>query len=95
MAEWHKSDWRAKPRVQMPEYTDAEALNAVEAQLASYPPLVFAGEARSLKAKLGAASRGEAFLLQGGDCAESFEQFSADAIRDTFKVMLQMAMVLT
>jgi 3-deoxy-7-phosphoheptulonate synthase len=95
MAEWHKSDWRAKPRVQMPEYTDAKALNAVEAQLASYPPLVFAGEARSLKAKLGAASRGEAFLLQGGDCAESFEQFSADAIRDTFKVMLQMAMVLT
>ena len=95
MAEWHKSDWRAKPRVQMPEYTDAEALKAVEAQLASYPPLVFAGEARSLKAKLGAASRGEAFLLQGGDCAESFEQFSADAIRDTFKVMLQMAMVLT
>ena len=95
MAEWHKSDWRAKPRVQMPEYTDAKALNAVEAQLASYPPLVFAGEARSLKAELGAASRGEAFLLQGGDCAESFEQFSADAIRDTFKVMLQMAMVLT
>ena len=95
MTDWQKSDWRAKPRVQMPEYTDAEALNAVEAQLASYPPLVFAGEARSLKAKLGAASRGEAFLLQGGDCAESFEQFSSDAIRDTFKVMLQMAIVLT
>ena len=57
--------------------------------------MVFAGEARRLKAALGAASRGEAFLLQGGDCAESFEQFSADAIRDTFKVMLQMAMVLT
>ncbi|SFM21014.1 class II 3-deoxy-7-phosphoheptulonate synthase [Shimia aestuarii] len=95
MAEWQKSDWRNKPRVQMPDYTDTEALHAVEAQLASYPPLVFAGEARSLKAKLGAASRGEAFMLQGGDCAESFEQFSADAIRDTFKVMLQMAMVLT
>ncbi|MBO9477128.1 3-deoxy-7-phosphoheptulonate synthase class II [Shimia sp. R11_0] len=95
MAEWQKSDWRAKPRVQMPEYTDEAALKAVEAKLASYPPLVFAGEARRLKAQLGAASRGEAFLLQGGDCAESFEQFSADGIRDTFKVMLQMAMVLT
>lgn len=95
MAEWQKSDWRAKPRVQMPDYTDQDALNAVEAKLASYPPLVFAGEARSLKAKLAAASRGEAFLLQGGDCAEAFNQFSADHIRDTFKVMLQMAMVLT
>ena len=95
MAEWVKSGWRNKPRIQMPDYTDEDALKAVEAQLASYPPLVFAGEARNLKAKLGAAARGEAFLLQGGDCAESFEQFSADAIRDTFKVMLQMAMVLT
>ncbi|MCT4558553.1 MAG: 3-deoxy-7-phosphoheptulonate synthase class II [Pelagimonas sp.] len=95
MTEWQKSNWRQKPRVQMPEYTDPTALNAVEEQLAKYPPLVFAGEARKLKAALGAAGRGEAFLLQGGDCAESFEQFSADAIRDTFKVMLQMAMVLT
>ncbi len=95
MTEWQKSTWREKPRVQMPEYTDAAALNAVEAQLAKYPPLVFAGEARRLKQHLAAAGRGEAFLLQGGDCAESFEQFSANAIRDTFKVMLQMAMVLT
>jgi len=95
MADWQKSDWRAKPRIQMPEYTDDAELKAVETKLASYPPLVFAGEARRLKAQLGAASRGEAFLLQGGDCAESFEQFSADGIRDTFKVMLQMAMVLT
>ncbi|WP_412505005.1 class II 3-deoxy-7-phosphoheptulonate synthase [Roseovarius sp. SYSU LYC5161] len=95
MAEWQKSDWRAKPRIQMPDYTDAAALRRVEERLSQYPPLVFAGEARKLKAQLGAASRGEAFLLQGGDCAESFEQFSADAIRDTFKVMLQMAMVLT
>lgn len=95
MSEWQKTDWRNKPRVQMPDYTDQAALNAVEAQLAKYPPLVFAGEARRLKEQLGAASRGEAFLLQGGDCAESFEQFGADAIRDTFKVMLQMAMVLT
>ncbi len=95
MTDWQKSDWRAKPRVQMPEYLDGAALNRVESKLSQYPPLVFAGEARTLKAQLGAASRGEAFLLQGGDCAESFEQFSADAIRDTFKVMLQMAMVLT
>ncbi|SNR52548.1 class II 3-deoxy-7-phosphoheptulonate synthase [Puniceibacterium sediminis] len=95
MTEWQKTSWRNKPRVQMPDYTDADALHAVEAQLAKYPPLVFAGEARKLKKSLGAASRGEAFLLQGGDCAESFEQFSANGIRDTFKVMLQMAMVLT
>ena len=95
MSEWQKSGWRQKPRVQMPDYLDAQALNAVEAQLSKYPPLVFAGETRTLKAKLGAASRGEAFLLQGGDCAESFAEFSADNIRDTFKVMLQMAMVLT
>src|SRR6056297_3846633 len=95
MTDWQKSGWRAKPRVQMPDYTDAAALAAVEARLTQYPPLVFAGEARRLKSQLGAASRGEAFLLQGGDCAEAFDQFSADAIRDTFKVMLQMAMVLT
>ncbi|WP_425100513.1 class II 3-deoxy-7-phosphoheptulonate synthase [Tropicibacter sp. S64] len=95
MTEWHKSTWRSKPRVQMPDYTDEAALNAVEAQLSKYPPLVFAGEARSLKGHLAAAGRGEAFLLQGGDCAEAFDQFSANAIRDTFKVMLQMAMVLT
>ncbi|KPQ15886.1 MAG: 3-deoxy-7-phosphoheptulonate synthase AroF [Rhodobacteraceae bacterium HLUCCO18] len=92
---WIKTDWRAKPRVQMPDYPDAGALATAEAQLSKYPPLVFAGEARRLKAELAAASRGEAFLLQGGDCAESFAEFSADTIRDTFKVMLQMAMVLT
>ncbi|RFU14088.1 3-deoxy-7-phosphoheptulonate synthase class II [Rhodobacteraceae bacterium W635] len=92
---WTKSDWRSKPRVQMPDYPDAEALAAVEAQLASYPPLVFAGETRKLREQLAAASRGEAFLLQGGDCAESFAEFSADSIRDTYKVMLQMAVVLT
>ncbi len=95
MSDWSKTNWRNKPRVQMPDYTDAGLLTEVEAQLSKYPPLVFAGEARKLKTELAAASRGEAFLLQGGDCAESFEQFSADAIRDTFKVMLQMAMVLT
>ncbi|WP_298918388.1 class II 3-deoxy-7-phosphoheptulonate synthase [uncultured Roseobacter sp.] len=95
MSEWTKSSWRAKPRIQMPDYPDQAALEAVEAQLARFPLLVFAGEARRLKERLGAAGRGEAFLLQGGDCAESFDQFSSDAIRDTFKVMLQMAIVLT
>ncbi|AXI42453.1 class II 3-deoxy-7-phosphoheptulonate synthase [Sulfitobacter sp. SK011] len=95
MTNWSTASWRTKPRIQMPDYPDQAALNAVEAQLARYPVLVFAGEARKLKKHLGAVSRGEAFLLQGGDCAESFEQFSSDAIRDTFKVMLQMAMVLT
>ena len=92
---WTKSEWRSKPRVQMPDYPDAAALAAVEAQLSKYPPLVFAGEVRALKRKLGAAARGEAFLLQGGDCAESFAEFDADSIRDTFKVLLQMAVVLT
>ncbi|WP_339112489.1 3-deoxy-7-phosphoheptulonate synthase class II [Thioclava sp. GXIMD2076] len=92
---WKKSDWRAKPRVQMPDYPDAAALNAVEQSLSRMPPLVFAGEARRLRDELARASRGEAFLLQGGDCAESFAEFGADNIRDTFKVMLQMAIVLT
>ncbi len=92
---WTKSDWRAKPRVQMPDYPDAAALQSVEAQLAKYPPLVFAGEARKLKRALAQAVEGRAFLLQGGDCAESFAEFSADNIRDTFRVMLQMAVVLT
>ena len=92
---WTKSDWRAKPRVQMPDYADQTALNAVEAQLAKYPPLVFAGEARTLKKQLALAAEGKAFVLQGGDCAESFAEFSADNIRDTFRVMLQMAVVLT
>ncbi|WP_353472253.1 3-deoxy-7-phosphoheptulonate synthase class II [Salipiger sp. H15] len=95
MTEWSKSSWRTKPRIQMPDYQDQADLNAVEAQLSKYPPLVFAGEARRLRQELGKASRGEAFLLQGGDCAEAFDQFSANSIRDTFKVMLQMAMVLT
>lgn len=95
MTDWSTSSWREKPRIQMPDYPDQAALQAVEAQLARYPVLVFGGEARRLKKHLAAAGRGEAFLLQGGDCAESFEQFSSNAIRDTFKVMLQMAIVLT
>jgi 3-deoxy-7-phosphoheptulonate synthase len=95
MTDWTKSSWRDKPRIQMPDYPDQAALQAVEAELSRYPLLVFAGEARRLKKHLAAAGRGEAFLLQGGDCAESFEQFNSDMIRDTFKVMLQMAIVLT
>ena len=92
---WSKSDWRAHERIQMPDYTDAGKLAAVEARLAQYPPLVFAGEASRLTRALGEVAQGKAFLLQGGDCAESFSEFSADSIRDTFRVMLQMAMVLT
>ena len=92
---WSKAGWRSKPRVQMPDYPDQAALAAVEAQLGKYPPLVFAGEARRLKKQLALAGEGKAFLLQGGDCAESFAEFSADNIRDTFRVMLQMAVVLT
>ncbi len=92
---WQKTDWRSKPRVQMPTYRDMDALNAVEDRLAKYPPLVFAGEARRLTRALGEVANGKAFLLQGGDCAESFAEFGADQIRDTFKVMLQMAVALT
>ena len=93
--EWHESGWRGKPRIQMPEYRDAAALEAVEGKLAGYPPLVFAGEVRNLQRKLADACEGRAFLLQGGDCAESFGEFGADTIRDTFRVLLQMAVVLT
>ncbi len=80
-----------KPIEQSPVYKDLAALAETERQLAGYPPLVFAGEARKLKHALGAAAAGEAFLLQGGDCAESFEEHSADNIRDFFRVFLQMA----
>ena len=92
---WTRSSWRNHEGLQMPDYPDTDALAAVTAKLATYPPLVFAGEARELKAALGRVARGEAFLLQGGDCAESFAEFSADNIRDTFRVLLQMAVVLT
>ena len=92
---WSKSDWRKKPRVQMPDYKNIKILIDVASQLEKYPPLVFAGEARKLKHQLGKVANGEGFLLQGGDCAESFAEFNADNIRDTFRVMLQMAVVLT
>ena len=92
---WSPESWRSKPIEQSPVYPDAAALKEVERQLAGYPPLVFAGEARKLKRALGAAMAGEAFLLQGGDCAESFGEHSADNIRDFFRVFLQMAVVMT
>jgi 3-deoxy-7-phosphoheptulonate synthase len=94
-APWSPDSWRSKPAVQMPEYPDKAALAQVEAKLATFPPLVFAGEARQLKKSLGEAAAGNAFLLQGGDCAESFLEHRADNIRDFFRVFLQMAVVLT
>jgi 3-deoxy-7-phosphoheptulonate synthase len=93
--DWTPASWRSKPAAQMPDYPDAAALARVEAQLAGYPPLVFAGEARRLKEQLAEVAAGKAFLLQGGDCAESFAEFRADNIRDTLRVFLQMAVVLT
>jgi 3-deoxy-7-phosphoheptulonate synthase len=92
---WSPESWRSKPVEQAPVYPDQVALAEVERQLAGYPPLVFAGEARKLKRALGKAMAGEAFLLQGGDCAESFAEHSADNIRDFFRVFLQMAVVMT
>ncbi|MEM1385098.1 MAG: 3-deoxy-7-phosphoheptulonate synthase class II [Pseudomonadota bacterium] len=92
---WTKSSWRKMDGLQMPVYGNARALGTVTERLGTYPPLVFAGEARQLRARLAEVCEGEAFLLQGGDCAESFAEFTGDNIRDTFRVMLQMAVVLT
>ena len=92
---WSPDSWRNKPIQQQPEYPDAEHLKRVERTLAGLPPLVFAGEARELRRQFAEVTRGRAFLLQGGDCAESFAEFSATKIRDTFKVLLQMAIVMT
>src|SRR5277367_328349 len=92
---WNPDSWRLRPVAQAPVYPDGAALSEVERQLAGFPPLVFAGEARKLKRALGKAAAGEAFLLQGGDCAESFGEHSADNIRDFFRVFLQMAVVMT
>ncbi|CAN5115624.1 3-deoxy-7-phosphoheptulonate synthase class II [soil metagenome] len=94
-ANWSPESWRKHEGRQMPHYTDAGALAAAEAELGRQPPLVFAGEARNLKADLAKVVSGQSFLLQGGDCAESFAEFHADNIRDTFRVILQMAVVLT
>jgi 3-deoxy-7-phosphoheptulonate synthase len=92
---WSPESWRGKPILQVPDYPDARALADVEKQLATFPPLVFAGEARNLKRQLAKVAAGEAFLLQGGDCAESFAEHGANNIRDFFRVFLQMAVVLT
>ena len=92
---WSLDSWRSMPIRQVPEYPDQAALEAVEKLLRTYPPLVFAGEARRLKRALGAVAEGRSFLLQGGDCAESFAEFHPNNIRDTFRVLLQMAVVLT
>ena len=93
---WTPVSWRSKPAKHIPsDYPDAEAVARVESELRAMPPLVFAGEARRLKSLLGDVAAGKAFLLQGGDCAESFKEFAADNIRDTFRLILQMAVVLT
>jgi len=94
VTKWSPESWREKPAEQMPVYADKGALAAAEETLAHYPPLVFAGEARDLKGQLAQAAAGRAFLLQGGDCAESFAEFHANTIRDTFKVLIQMTVVL-
>jgi 3-deoxy-7-phosphoheptulonate synthase len=95
MSNWSIDSWRNKPILQQPTYDNAAEVADVESKLASYPPLVFAAETRDLLSQLADVSKGEGFLLQGGDCAESFAEFNAPKIRDTFKVMLQMAIVLT
>jgi 3-deoxy-7-phosphoheptulonate synthase len=92
--EWSPESWRNFPIKQQPHYPNQEKLKLIEAELKNYPPLVFAGEARTLKAALAKAVEGKAFLLQGGDCAESFSEFHAQNIRDTFKVLLQMSVVM-
>src|ERR1700692_5107840 len=92
---WAPDSWRKKPILQVPDYPDRAALAETEKQLATFPPLVFAGEARSLKKALARVASGDAFLLQGGDCAESFAEHGANNIRDFFRIFLQMAVVLT
>lgn len=92
---WSPDSWRSKPAKQLPTYQDAEKLKQVEANMKKLPPLVFAGEAAKLQERLAAAAQGKAFLLQGGDCAESFAEFGAPKIRDTFRALLQMAVVMT
>jgi 3-deoxy-7-phosphoheptulonate synthase len=92
---WEPSSWRRYPAAQQPEWPDADALHAALEQVRAMPPLVFAGEARSLKAALAGVAQGKGFLLHAGDCAESFAEFSADNIRDKLKVILQMSVALT
>ncbi|XAR48547.1 3-deoxy-7-phosphoheptulonate synthase [Bertholletia excelsa] len=91
---WTVDSWKKKKALQLPEYPDAEELESVLRTIEAFPPLVFAGEARSLEERLADAAMGNAFLLQGGDCAESFKEFNANNIRDTFRILLQMSVVL-
>ncbi|KAG7987559.1 hypothetical protein I3843_03G140100 [Carya illinoinensis] len=91
---WTVESWKSKPALQLPEYPDQKDLETVLKTIEAFPPIVFAGEARHLEEKLAEAAMGNAFLLQGGDCAESFKEFSANNIRDTFRVLLQMGAVL-
>ena len=95
MSKWNIDSWRNYKIKHIPEYPDKKKLINAEETLKSFPPLVFAGEVRSLKSSLSDVADGNAFLLQGGDCAESFSEFNADNIRDTFRVLLQMAVILT
>ena len=95
MKKWTLNSWRNYPVKHIPKYEDEKELAMVLKKISSFPPLVFAGETRALKNSLAQVAEGKAFLLQGGDCAESFAEFHPDNIRDTFKVILQMAVVLT
>ena len=95
MKKWNLNSWTKYPAKHLPVYEDKKELDLVLSKVKKYPPLVFAGETRSLKKALADVAKGKAFLLQGGDCAESFEEFNPDNIRDTFKAILQMSLVLT
>ena len=95
MKKWNLNSWKNYPAKHLPVYQNKEELDLVLDKIKKYPPLVFAGESRSLKSSLAKVVKGESFLLQGGDCAESFAEFHPDNIRDTFKVLLQMSLVLT
>ena len=92
---WTPDSWRSKPILQVPDYPDRQSLADVEKQLATFPPLVFAGEARSLKKALARVANRQAFLLQGGDCAESFAEHGPNNIRDFFRMFVKMAVGLT
>ena len=93
LAQWTPASWKGHEARQLPTYPDPDALNTATRQLTSYPPLVFAGEARNLTSDLARVAEGKAFLLQGGDCAESFAEFHPNNIRDTFRVLLQLSLI--
>src|ERR1700757_1823600 len=95
LQDWRPSSWRDRTALQMPSYPDTRALQETERHLSGLPSLIFPGEISLLRERLAAVSRGEAFLLQGGDCAESFDEFGQEPVESTFRVILQMAVVLT